>query len=112
MWAKNLRRRLIAAVVALTGAMLCLMLGSAWIAGMTWNTPMRNPVLASMLGIFLTCTIIGTALAAWPGRSASGPLAQLQRELGVDSSATAEVFPRSTVMRVALSCAALARLFR
>ena len=139
--AKDLRRRLLGAAVAMAGVLMCLMLGSAWIVGAVWDTPWRNPVLAALLGSFLICTITGAALAVWPFKPGRGPFARLRQQVGADlsllsaicnpgglphtGSATAlgiamrgggssasETFPRSTVMRVLLGVSGLARFFQ
>jgi hypothetical protein len=117
--AKELQRRLIAAAVALVGALMCLMLASAWIVGVTWNTPWRNPVLGTMVGVFLSCAFIGAALAARPFGSGQQPFARLWGELRKDESLLGGLngpdgqvggtFPRSTVMRLLLDLTGFAR---
>ncbi len=84
--AKNLRRRLLASLVAMASATLCVSLGVAWIFGIVWNTPWRNPVLATMLGILALCAVIGAALASRSRKSTKRSFAGLRRELSLDQS--------------------------
>jgi hypothetical protein len=104
-WANDLRRRLLAVAVATAGALMCLILGSAWIVGTVWNTSWRNPVLASLLGGFLLVAILGTALGARPFRPGQEPFARLPGESGATGA-----FPRSIVMRLLLHWTGLARI--
>jgi hypothetical protein len=105
--ARDLRRRLLAAVIALAGAALCLALGVAWIVGAVWNTPWRNPVLATMLGVFALCAVIGAALALRPHKASQRPLARPGGESSIDQATPGDTFPRSTVMRLLLSVTGL-----
>jgi hypothetical protein len=140
--ARDLRRRVLGAAMAVAGVLMSLILGGAWIVGTVWNTPWRNPVLTALLGLFLVCAVIGATIAAWPFRPAHGPFARLREQLGGDLSLLSaiviperldethdaaapdlfmrgrdgpsphEAFPRSTVMRVLLGFSGLARIFR
>jgi hypothetical protein len=140
LWANSLRRRLLGTAVAFAACFMCLLLGSAWLVGASWNTPWRSAVLATLLGIFLGSAIIGAAIALWPVKPGRGPFAGLRRQLGGDlmllselctsegsplaghagalnqlmqgssASGASGTFPRSTVMRLLLTFTGLARI--
>jgi hypothetical protein len=140
LWARDLRRRILAGAIALAGALLCVMLASAWIIVAVWNTSARNPVLGAMLCTFLLCAIAGATLATRPFKPGDGPFARLRQELGTDQallgslsgperldqtrreaqtlltpggtgSDVQRAFPRSIVMRLLLNWTGLSRLF-
>jgi hypothetical protein len=89
--AKDLRRRLLAGVVAMAGASLGLLIGVAWTIGSVWDTPWRNPVMATMLAVFALCAVIGAWLALRPHKPGSGSFANLRREMSLDQAVIEEL---------------------
>lgn len=118
LWMKDLRRRLLAAFLAVAGASMFLMLASAWIVGTMWNTPWRNAVIGALLGIFLVCAIAGAAFAARSFRPGQAPFARLRHQLKEDllapggAGADASAFPRSISMRYFLHWTGLSQVFQ
>lgn len=130
----DLRRRLLASLLAMASGVLCLLLGMGWIVGTVWYTPWRTPVLAAMMVTLALCATIGVVRATRPYGTGQQPFAGLRRELGTDSTLLNELsaqdrlqqsrgeaadlirradekslgsFPRSMVMRLLLNMTGL-----
>jgi uncharacterized membrane protein YqjE len=89
--ARSLTRRLIAAAVALLGAIFSLLMGCVWIVTAVWDTPWRGATIAGLLLLFVALTIVGAVFAArrWPvGRQ---PFARLRGEWDSDQSLIREL---------------------
>jgi len=117
LWAQDLRRRLLAACVALVAVLMLLMLGCAWLVGSVWNTPWRNPVLGALLVVFLVCAIIGAVLALKSFKPDQTPFSRLRSALDAGltepgSADTNSAFPRSITMRLLLHWTGLSHLFQ
>ena len=131
----DLRKRLLASLIALVSGTLCLLLGLSWIVASVWNTPWRLPVLATLLVLLAAGAIIAAVWAARPFPAGQRPFAGMRREFDTDmalvtnlsaedrlqqsrgdvagllrqaGAGSASSFPRSMVMRMLLSVTGLA----
>jgi len=84
--ARSLARRLIAAAVALLGAIFSLLMGCVWILTAVWETPWRGATIAGLLMLFTAVAIVGAVFAArrWP--AGHEPFARLCGEWDSDQS--------------------------
>lgn len=82
--ARSLAQRLIAAAVALLGAIFSLLMGCVWIVTAVWDTPWRGATIAGLLMLFAVVTIAGAVFAArrWP--MGQEPFARLRSEWDSD----------------------------
>jgi uncharacterized membrane protein YqjE len=89
------RRRMIAASVMGLALLQALALGCVWIIAAAWDTPLRMPAIAGLVGLFL----VVAAVAFWKLRSldASAPplLAQTIREWSKDRRLLEELLARN-----------------
>jgi uncharacterized membrane protein YqjE len=89
--ARSLTRRLIAAAVALLGAIFSLLMGCVWILTAVWDTPWRGTTIAGLLMLFAAVTVAGAVLAArrWP--AGEQPFARVRGEWDSDQSLIREL---------------------
>ena len=105
----DLRRRLLASLLAMVSGTLCLLLGMGWIVGIVWATPWRNPVLAAMLVTFAVVATIGSLMATRPYRTGQQPFARLRRELGTDTTLLNELSAEENLQKSRSEAAGLFR---
>jgi len=89
--ARSLARRLIAAAVALLGAIFSLLMGCVWIVTAVWDTPWRGATIAGLLLLFAAVTIAGAVFATrrWP--AGHEPFARLRSEWDSDQGLIREL---------------------
>jgi uncharacterized membrane protein YqjE len=107
--AGSLRRRLIAAVIGLVGAVFALLLACGWLLAATWETPWRNIVFGALLLLFVVAAAAGWVRATNKPLGAERPFARLRAEWEQDqrlihelSSGEAEVLPMAAPERSAV----------
>jgi uncharacterized membrane protein YqjE len=86
LFARDLTARLVAAAVALLGAIFTLMIGTLWILASVWDTTWRNPVIAALFLLFAAVAVVGVVIAVrrWPlGKE---PFSQLRDEWNRDQT--------------------------
>jgi uncharacterized membrane protein YqjE len=89
-----LRVRVIAALIVALALQLAVALGCVWIIAAAWDTPLRIPAIASLLGLFLV--LAGAALWKFRALDTSAPplLAQTIREWAKDRRLLEELLAR------------------
>ena len=115
----DLRRRLLASLLAIVSATLCLLLGIGWIVAIVWNTPWRNPALAAMLLSLAISALLGALRAIRPNRPGQEAFSGLRRKFGADAKLISGLpdtsigtFPRSIIMRRLLNWTGLGQVSR
>ncbi len=94
-----LRARVVAALAVALALQLAVALGCVWIIAAAWDTSLRVPAIASLLGLFLVIT--GAALWKFRALDASAPplLAQTIREWAKDRRLLEELLARGPPVR-------------
>jgi uncharacterized membrane protein YqjE len=82
--ARVLARRLLAAALALLGIVFMLLVGCVWLVGAVWETPWRDPTLASLTLLFAVLAVGGWVLAARRWETAAAPFSVLRKEWASD----------------------------
>jgi hypothetical protein len=82
--AQLLAQRLIAAVVALLGIVMTMLLACVWLLGTVWDTPWRSATLAALILLFAAVATTAVVLAARRWKTGAAPFAAVRQQWEVD----------------------------
>jgi hypothetical protein len=89
--ARLLTRRLVAAAVALLGAIFTMLMGCLWIVTAVWDTSWRGLTIGALLVIFAAITAVGALIAMRRWSVDQKPFLRLRREWDSDQSLIADL---------------------
>ena len=84
--AADLAQRLVAAALALLGAVASVALGCVWILSVYWSTPYRNWAIGTLLAVFVLLASAAALVAGRARRPEGVPFRRLKQEWRADQA--------------------------
>lgn len=91
--AREMRRRLLAALIVIGAVALATLMGCAWVIGATWNTPHRLQALGALCLGFTALALLAVWIAGARAHGRPRPFARLSAEWQEDLRQLAALYP-------------------